>query len=115
LDGRTLPQKGVTHISKANIEAKTRKTIETFTIENTCDLALPPMEVQMNRLYILVSETNKVMAPTMFEDPKETLAPPMRLETKGTIRNTFVSTFEEWYLFPPMNLLLLTHYHYSTP
>jgi hypothetical protein len=70
------------------------------------------MEVQMNELYILLLEMNKVMASTMFEDPKKTLTLFMKMETKGTLRNTFVSTFGEWYLFPPMNLLLPAHYHY---
>jgi hypothetical protein len=54
LDGRTLPQKGVIHVSRTDIEAKARKTSETFIIESVCDLALPPMEVQMNGLYVLL-------------------------------------------------------------
>jgi hypothetical protein len=33
LDGQTLPQRGVAHVSKINIEAKTRKTTEAFTIK----------------------------------------------------------------------------------
>jgi hypothetical protein len=51
----------------------------------------------------------------MFEDPKEALALLMRMETKGTLGNTLVSTFAKWYLFPLVNLLLLNHYHCYTP
>jgi hypothetical protein len=68
-DGQTLPQKGVAHVSRIDIKVKARKTTETFTIENICDLAPPPMEVQMNGLYVLLSNMNKVMALTMLEDP----------------------------------------------
>ncbi len=115
LDGRTLPQQGVAHVSKTDIEAKARKTTETFTIESVCDLAPPPMEVQMNGLYVLLSKMNKIMALTMLEDPEEALALLMRMETKGTLRNTFVSTFRKWYLFPTASLLLPTHYHCFAP
>ncbi len=54
------------------------------------------------------------MAMTMFEDPEEALALLMKMETEGTLGNTFVSAFGKWYLFPTMNLLL-THYHYFAP
>jgi hypothetical protein len=114
LDGQTLPQNDVTHINTVDIEAKTRKTTETFTIESTCDLAPSPMEVQINGLYVLLSKMNKVMAPTMFEDLKQALALLMRMETEGTLGNTFVSTFGKWYLFPPVNLILI-RYHYYAP
>jgi len=115
LDGQTLPQNGLTHISRVDIETKTRKTTETFTIKSICDLTPPLVEIQMNGLYILLSEMNKIMASTMFENPKKTLTLFMKMETKGTLRNTFVSTLGEWYFFPQMNLLLLTHYHYYAP
>jgi len=99
LDGRTLSQNGVTHISRANIKAKTKKKIETFTIESTCDLAPPPLEVQMNGLYVLLSEMNKVMALIMLEDLEEALALLMRMETKGTLGNKFVFTLENGTFF----------------
>jgi hypothetical protein len=51
----------------------------------------------------------------MLEDPKKTLVFLMRMEIEGTLGKTLVSTFGEWYFFPPMSLLLLNHYHYSTP
>lgn len=54
-NGRTLPQRGVAHVSTTNIEVKTRKTTEAFTIESMCDLAPFLVEVQMNALYILLS------------------------------------------------------------
>jgi hypothetical protein len=66
MDGQTLPQNGVTHISRADIETKTRKTTKTFTIESICDLVHPLVEVQMNGLYVLLSEMNTIMPPTMF-------------------------------------------------
>jgi hypothetical protein len=56
-----LPQRGVAHVSKVDIQMKARKTIETFTIESVCDLALPFVEVQMNGLYILLSNMDKIM------------------------------------------------------
>jgi hypothetical protein len=73
------------------------------------------MEIQMNVLYILLSNMNKVMALIMLEDLKEALAFLMRMEIEGTLKNTFVSAFGKWYLFPRMNLFLLTHYHYFAP
>jgi hypothetical protein len=51
----------------------------------------------------------------MLENLEETLALLMRMETKGTLGNTFVFTFGKWYFFPPMNLFILIHYHYSIP
>ncbi len=114
-DGRTLPQKGVAHVSRTDIEVKARKTTETFTIGSVCDLAPPPMEVQMNGLYILLSKMNKIMALTMLKDPEEALALLMRMETKYTLRNTLVSAFGKWYLFPTVSLLLPTHYHCFAP
>jgi hypothetical protein len=58
---------------------------------------------------------NKIMDRTMFEDHEEALAFLIRMEIEGTLRNTLVSTFGEWYLFPPMSLLLLNHYHCFAP
>ncbi len=52
---------------------------------------------------------------TMFEDHEETLILLMRMETEGTLGNTLVSAFRKWYLFPPMSLLILNHYHCFTP
>jgi hypothetical protein len=86
----------VTHVSRVNIEAKARKTIETFTIENTCDLAPLPVEVQVSGLYILLLKTNKIMDQTMLENPKETLTLFMRMEIKGTLGNTLVFAFGKW-------------------
>ncbi len=48
-------QRGATHVNITNIQMKTRKTIETFIIESAYDLAPPPMEVQTNGLYVLLS------------------------------------------------------------
>ncbi len=113
-NGRTLPQKGVAHVNKIDIETKTRKTTETFTIKSICDLAPPPMEIQINGLYVLLSKMNKIMALTMFEDLEEALTFLMKMEAESTLRNALVSTFGKWYLFPTVNLLL-THYHYFAP
>ncbi len=44
-NGLTLPQRGVTHVNKTDIELKARKITKTFVIESTYDLALLPMEV----------------------------------------------------------------------
>ncbi len=114
-DGRTLPQKGVAHVSRIDIEAKARKATETFTIESVCDLAPPPLEIQMNVLYILLSNMNKIMALIMLEDLKEALALFMKMEIEGTLKNTFAFAFGKWYLFPTVNLPLLTCYHYFAP
>jgi hypothetical protein len=57
---------------------------------------------------------NKKMALTMFEDPEEALVLLLKMETEGTLGNTFVSAFGKWYLFPIVSLLL-THYHYFAP
>jgi len=68
LDGRTLPQRGVAHVSIIDIEVKSNKTIETFTIKSACDPL--PMEVQMNGFYVLLSKINKIMDWIMLENPK---------------------------------------------
>jgi hypothetical protein len=114
-NGRTLSQKDVAHVSRIDIQAKARKTTETFIIESVCDLAPPPMEVQMNGLYILLSKMNKVMAMTMFEDLEEALALLTKMETEGTLRNTLMFTFGKWYLFPIVNLLFLSHFRCFAP
>jgi len=69
----------------------------------------------MNGLYVLLSKMNKIMALTMLEDPEEALALLMKVETKGTLRNTFMSAFGKWYLFPTVSLFLPTHYHCFAP
>ncbi len=51
----------------------------------------------------------------MLEDHEEALALLIRMEIEGTLGNTLVSTFGIWYLFPPMSLLLLNHYHCFAP
>jgi hypothetical protein len=114
-DGRTLPQKGVAHVSRIDIEVKARKATETFTIKSVCDLAPPPLEIQMNVLYTLLSNMNKIMALIMLEDLKEALALLMKMEIEGIIKNTFAFAFGKWYLFPTVNLPLLIHYHYFAP
>ncbi len=45
LMGEHYYKKGVAHVGRADIKAKARKAIKTFTIKNVCDLAPPPMEV----------------------------------------------------------------------
>jgi hypothetical protein len=42
-----LPQKGVPPINRSQIEAKARSIAETFTMESTCELLLPPLEVNI--------------------------------------------------------------------
>jgi translation initiation factor 2 beta subunit (eIF-2beta)/eIF-5 len=54
-------KKGIPSFSKSQIETKVRSIAKTFTVENTCELPPPPLEVKITRLYILLLETNIVM------------------------------------------------------
>jgi len=51
----------------------------------------------------------------MLENLEEALAFLIKMETKGTLGNTFVFTFGKWYFFPLVSLLVFIHYHCSTP
>jgi hypothetical protein len=88
-----LPHKGVPHLSKSGIEAKVRSIVETFTMESSCGLPLLPLEVKINGLYVLLSETNIVMDRKKLEKQKDTMARLMKLEMDGILSNMLISTF----------------------
>jgi hypothetical protein len=89
----TLLDKRVPHLSRSNIEVKVRSIVETFTMESSCGLPPFPLEVKINGLYVLMSETNIVMDRKQLEKQKDTMAPFMKLETNGILSNMFISTF----------------------
>ncbi len=51
----TLLQKGVPPFNISQIEAKARSIAKTFTMESTCELPPPPLEVKIIGFYILLS------------------------------------------------------------
>jgi predicted house-cleaning NTP pyrophosphatase (Maf/HAM1 superfamily) len=89
----TLPQKGILHVSRSQIEAKARSIVETFIVENTCELPPLLLEVKITRLYVLLSDTYIVMDRKLLEKPKDIMLLLMKLETYGTLGNMIISTF----------------------
>ncbi|CAM6003026.1 unnamed protein product [Sphagnum balticum] len=78
--GTTLPLMRVQHLSREDIEKKAKAMAKTFTVESSCELAPLPLEVMMNGLYVLLSETNVVMSRKVLDDPEETTALLMKME-----------------------------------
>lgn len=70
----------VQHLSREDIEKKAKAMAKTFTVESSCELAPLPLEVMMNGLYVLLSETNVVMSRKVLDDPEETTALLMKME-----------------------------------
>jgi hypothetical protein len=87
----TLVQKGLQPLDKSQIEAKARSITKTFTVENTCEL--PPLEIKITRLYVLLLKTYIVMDREISKKPKNTMKFLMKLEIDGTLSNLFVLTF----------------------
>jgi hypothetical protein len=67
----TLPQKGIPAFNKSQFGAKVRSIAKTFTMENTCELPPPLLEVKITRLYILLLETNIFTNKKQLEKPKK--------------------------------------------
>jgi hypothetical protein len=72
-------------------------------VESTYELPPPPFEVKIIRLYVMLSKTNIVMDKKLLGKLENTMALLMKLETNGTLGNLLVSTFSQWYLYPPMS------------
>jgi len=87
----TLVQKGLQPLDKSQIEAKARSITKTFTVENTCEL--PPLEIKITRLYVLLLKTYIVMDREISKKPKNTMKFLMKLEIDSTLSNLFVLTF----------------------
>lgn len=60
----TLLIKAPIHQTRGNIEGKVRAHVETFKVENSCELLTPPPKVKMRGLYVLLFETNTIMNKT---------------------------------------------------
>jgi hypothetical protein len=102
-------QKGVPPLNRSQIKAKVKSIVETFTMENTCELPPPPSEVKIIGFYILLLKTDIVMDRKLLEKPKNIMVLLMKLETNGTLNNLLVLAFGQWYLYPPMNILQLLY------
>jgi hypothetical protein len=98
------------HQTRANIEAKVRAHIEIFKVENSCELLTPPPKVKMKGLYVPLSKTNTIMNRTILKALKETTSLFMKMEMNGTLGNTLVSAFKQWYLIPPVNIFLYLNF-----
>ncbi len=94
------------NLSRAEVEAKALATAETFTIEGGCELPSPPKEMLMNGLFVLLLETDTVIDMTFVQDPKACMAIFTSMEIIGTLRNSLVATFGQWYLYPTRNVHL---------
>jgi hypothetical protein len=108
----TLLIKVTIHQTRANIEAKVKAHVETFKVENSCELLTPPPKVKMRGLYILLSKTNTIMNKIILKAPKETKSLSMKMETNGTLRNTLVTAFGQWYLFPPISTFFVLEFFF---
>jgi hypothetical protein len=104
----TLPQKGIPPLNKSQIEGKARSIAKTLTMESTCELPPPPLEIKIIGLYILLLETKIVMDKKNLEKPN-IMAFLMKLETNGTLDNMLVLTFGQWYFYPLVNTLQLLY------
>jgi hypothetical protein len=58
--------------------------VKTFTMESTCELPPPLLEVKITKLYILLLEANIIMDKKQLEKLENTMALHMKLETNGT-------------------------------
>ncbi len=56
-----------------------RSIAKTFTMESTCELPLPPLEIKIIGLYILLSNIDIVMDRKLLEKPENTMAFLMKL------------------------------------
>jgi hypothetical protein len=62
-----MPPKNTTHFTRANVEAKVKAIVKSFTIESSCELPPPLVEVKINGLYVLLSKTYIVMDSKILE------------------------------------------------
>jgi hypothetical protein len=67
----------------------------------------------MKGLYVVMFKTYTIMNTTITKDSKETTSLLMKMETNGTLGNTLVFAFKQWYLFPPINTFFVPKYLFS--
>jgi hypothetical protein len=60
----------------------------------------------MNGLFVLLTETDTVMDMTLMQDPKAYMAIFTNMEIIGTLCNSLVAAFGQWYLYPTINVRL---------
>jgi hypothetical protein len=75
----TLSQKGVPPFNRSQIEAKVKSIVQTFIMENTCELPPPLLEIKIIRLYVLLLEIDIVMDKKLLEKLKDTMVLLMKL------------------------------------
>jgi hypothetical protein len=100
-----MPPRNTTHFKKVDVKAKAKVIAESFTIESFYELPLPLVEVKINGLYVLLLETDNVMDKKILEKPEETMALLMTMETKVSLGNMLVFTFDQWYPHPPISII----------
>jgi hypothetical protein len=69
------------HFTKADVEAKAKTIVKSFTIESSCELPPPLAKAKINGLYVLLLETDIMMDKKILEKSEETMVLLMKMET----------------------------------
>jgi hypothetical protein len=88
-----MPLRNTTHFVRTDVKAKAKAIFKNFTIESSCELPPPLIEVKINGLYVLLSKTNIVMEVKILDKPEKTMTFFMKMETKIVLGNILVSAF----------------------
>jgi hypothetical protein len=65
----------------------------------------PPLKnMLMNGLFMLLSKTYMLMDMILLQDPKACMVIFTNMETIGTLCNSLVVAFGQWYLYPTVNV-----------
>jgi len=108
-----LSIKVVIRQTKVDIEVKAKAHVETFIVESSCELPTLSLKVKLKRFYILLFKTDTIMNRTILEDLEMTMSLLMKMEMNGTLGSAFVSTFGQWYLFPPISTFFVPNFLFS--
>jgi hypothetical protein len=82
-------------------------------MESSCELPTAPLKVKMRGLYVLLSKIEDIMNRIILEDFEMTMFFQMKMEMNRTLGSPFVSTFKQWYLFPPISIVFVRKFLFS--
>jgi hypothetical protein len=88
-----MPLRNTTHFIRADVKARAKAITKKFTIESSCELPPPLIEVKFNGLYVLLSKTDIVMDMKILEKLEKTMTFLMKMETKAALNSMSDSTF----------------------